>query len=1097
MSEEINKSKSVGIVGWWSNLNYGGVITYYALYQTLKDLGYDPMMIRRFSVNGKPRTTESIPSKFGERHYRLSPYCSYSSAAELNDLCAGFVAGSDQLYNPYLEPYAGKEYFLDFVSDDNLKFTYASSFGDAKTAPQPFIEKYKPLLTRLDAMSVREDFAVSIAKNLYDMDATQVLDPVFLAKPEAYDALADRSEEETGKGLLCFFLDPTPEKRALAERVAAEFGLEADFFLDMQHVEENVRNLEGVRMHPNCEPEALVKAYRDAKYVLTDSFHGTCLSVIFNKQFLSIANMKRGPKRFESILSLLGLMGRMTFETSYEAVKSILDSKIDYDSVNAVLDKERERSLQWMKHCLDGMEKKNHIRAALSMEECTSCSACANSCPVDAIRMTEDKDGFLKPAVNFVKCLNCGKCVRACGVLNATFTNRQQPVALAVMAEDDLRAVSSSGGAFTRLAEKTLREGGVVFGAAFTDDFKVEHIEVTDPEDIAKLRGSKYYASRIGDSYRKVKKYLEEGRKVLFSGVPCQISGLRTFLGGAKEGLFLVEILCHGITSEKVFRKYAKDVFNGKKIKAISFKPKKPWGWHSGVTALFEDGSTYAKPVESDAFYRSYLRGLNRASSCGTCPFSRIPRQGDVTIGDFWGIEKYDPALNDKKGTSLVLLNNEKGDAFMQGLSFPVCREVPLPFATAPNGALTHPFSHHPKRREFLDRLEKESYASLTRRFLAEEGGIDTVDMRDRAYFALAAEIDRRIGDRELLLLGDNGPLRRILSKYFGIVVDHFLTSYPQKVNERTEILGSVNGKRDLYFIVGVATDYDQSFVDKFKSFGFQEGKDFILKKKKPIVLENLDLSKGAYHDEYGNVIEGKGVLRRVVISGFANHVVIGESTQVSEIKEIRLSNNDEFIVEEGVKILGNTTIRMYGNMDGRASIRIGKKCDVRSLTIQLWNHPEMTEVTIGEECSFEENCAIYGSNGKKIRFGKDCLISRNAIFLLGEGHAIFDISSGKCVNNYEGNADDFCVIRDHVWVGINALLTSGTDVGSGSIIGVGAVVQGAYPNNVGIAGNIAKVVRKDIAWARAGYGIDISQCGDYAEKTKKQLFLQRNQRDR
>ena len=1086
MAGKSPKSKRVGIVGWWSNLNYGGVITYYALYNAIKDLGYDPLMIRRIASAGAPKDKESIPARFGESHYALSAYYTRRTIGELNDVCGAFVSGSDQLYNPALEKYSGGEYYLDFVSDNNIKFTYASSFGDAESAPKAYLDKYKPLMERLDAVSVRENFAVDIARKLYGVQATQVLDPVFLARKESYEALVAESDEEVKDGLLCFFLDPTPEKRALAERVAAELGVEADFFLDMQRVDANAERLKGLFTHPNCEPQALVKGYARAKYVLTDSFHGTCLSIIFNKQFISIANVKRGPKRFQSLLSTFDLSDRMTFDVSFDAVKGMLAQEIDYERVNAILDRERERSRGWLQDKLAGLGKTHNVALKLPADLCTGCASCANSCPVSAIQMKKDAYGFWKPNVNLTRCVDCGKCVKSCGVLSARFQNREEPPCYAVMASDDLRAVSSSGGAFTLLAEKVLKMGGVVFGAAFTDDFGVRHIAVENVQELAKLRGSKYYASEMGDVYRQVKACLDSGRKVLFSGVPCQISALRAFLGRQRKGLVTVEIVCHGVSSEKVFRKYAKDVFKGKTLTAISFKPKKPWGWHAGVTASFADGSTYAEPVETDLFYRSYLASLNRSSACGTCAFSRFPRQGDITIGDFWGVEKFDPALNDKQGTSLLFLNNETGDEFVKDISFALRREVPLAYATRSNGALVRPFPHHPNRQAFLDRLEKEDFASLTRRMLAEGGGLESVAPKDRPYYFMAAAISQNIGGRKLLLWGDSGPLRRMLQKHFGLAPDGFLTVYENKCNAQTEMLGSVAGKASEVFVAGAATGYDAAVIKRFEEMGFKEGKDFLLRGKTPVTLENLDLSSGGYHDAYGNVIEGYGTLKKVVIEGYNNRVTVGEGARTERITELHLAHNADVRIGEGCKFFGDFSVRIFGSMDGASKVEIGQGSEFRSGSIRLWNHPNGTSVVIGKKCTFEENLSVSGS-GRNLVLGDDCMTARNVTFLLGDGYAIYDVESAKCVNSVSSDeARNTARLGAHVWVGLNAIVMAGASVGEGSIIGAGAVVKRKFANNVAIAGNPSAVIRRNAAWAREGFGKDISQCGEYAKMTEE-----------
>lgn len=304
---------------------------------------------------------------------------------------------------------------------------------------------------------------------------------------------------------------------------------------------------------------------------------------------------------------------------------------------------------------------KDTVNTKVSYETCTGCGGCVNVCPVNAISMQTDPEGFIFPAVNEEKCVECRKCISACPVLTYENKNREEPEIFAVRAEDEIRAVSSSGGVFTVLAEQILSEGGAVCGAAFDDNMILRHVLVEDKEGLNRLRGSKYLQSDAGDAYARIKDLLEQGRKVLFSGTPCQNAALRNVLGENPDNLLLVDILCHGVPSQTLFSQYLRETAEGKKVRKVNFRSKQ-FGWQSGKILIeFDDNTEYIGDGKSDAFEVGFYRNLTLRKACSECKYSAYPREGDISIGDFWGISQVDAAQNDGKGTSIVFLNNEKG----------------------------------------------------------------------------------------------------------------------------------------------------------------------------------------------------------------------------------------------------------------------------------------------------------------------------------------------------------------------------------------------------------------------------------------------------
>ncbi len=357
----------------------------------------------------------------------------------------------------------------------------------------------------------------------------------------------------------------------------------------------------------------------------------------------------------------------------------------------------------------------NNVINIINQGNCTGCSACKEICPKDAIYMIYNKDGFLNPRIDNEKCVNCGICINHCPSFKPYYLNNKSPKCYAVWADDGIRAVSSSGGFFSVIACYFLEKNGYVCGAVYNDDFSVMHILTNRKENIKKMRGSKYIQSNVSGIYKEIKVQLSKGEKVLFTGMPCQIAGLYSNLGTEYSNLYTVELVCHGITSYKVFEYYKKDVLKNKEIKALEFKKKTPWGWHAGINAEFSDGSDYRKPAEEDAYFQAYLNGISKNVSCGKCKFNRFPRQADLSMGDFWKVTDFDKSLNDNRGTSLVLINNEHGEELFNAVKsmLKLYREVPLKYAVKGNSSLAAPYKNHFRRNKFFRELNNISFNKL------------------------------------------------------------------------------------------------------------------------------------------------------------------------------------------------------------------------------------------------------------------------------------------------------------------------------------------------------------------------------------------------
>lgn len=346
---------------------------------------------------------------------------------------------------------------------------------------------------------------------------------------------------------------------------------------------------------------------------------------------------------------------------------------------------------------------------------CSGCHACFLACPQKCIRLVADEEGFLYPQVDQKECSSCNLCEKVCPILNPhSISKETKPLAYAVKNTDEyIRERSSSGGVFTAMAEYIIEQGGLVFGAAFDDDFNVVHIRVDKKEDLEKLRGSKYVQSKIGYTYQEAKEALLSGKPVLFTGTPCQIGGLKAFLKKDYEKLYTQDLICHGVPSPLAWKKYLEYLKNEyiTEVKYVSFRNKeKSWKKYS-IFIRFENGQELMEPFTENLYMQAFLKNFSLRPSCYDCQFKGVNRVSDITLADFWGIENTLPQMDDDKGTSLVMIHSDKGKELLEMISSKLQRqEVDALLAIHENGSAVYSSPLSPKRKCFIDRLKKKSF---------------------------------------------------------------------------------------------------------------------------------------------------------------------------------------------------------------------------------------------------------------------------------------------------------------------------------------------------------------------------------------------------
>ncbi|AEE17232.1 Coenzyme F420 hydrogenase/dehydrogenase, beta subunit C-terminal domain [Treponema brennaborense] len=341
--------------------------------------------------------------------------------------------------------------------------------------------------------------------------------------------------------------------------------------------------------------------------------------------------------------------------------------------------------------------------STVEKNKCFGCGSCFQACPKNAIRMEADSEGFLFPKVDEEKCIDCGLCVKKCPSLSPVNIEKDfvQECYSAVYLADDVCKNSASGGAFASFAINTLKDVGVVFGCAYDDDLNAIHVKIDSLKELSKLQGSKYVSSDTKNTFIETKEILDSGKKVLYSGRPCQITGLLKFLGRQYDNLVTVDLVCHGVPSQLLFSKYLEWLGTkiGGKIIYYSFRDKDAGGWSCG--GKFKT-KTKTKTMEAscDPYYASFLRGETYRLSCYECPFANAERIGDLSICDFWGVEKFYPEIDTSKGVSGIIVNSGKGKKLLEKCadSFSI-KEISLEELKKQNTNLNHPTPMPEKRK--------------------------------------------------------------------------------------------------------------------------------------------------------------------------------------------------------------------------------------------------------------------------------------------------------------------------------------------------------------------------------------------------------------
>ena len=368
-------------------------------------------------------------------------------------------------------------------------------------------------------------------------------------------------------------------------------------------------------------------------------------------------------------------------------------------------------------------------------KDCCGCQVCMNVCSNGAITMKEDEFGYLYPQIEDSKCMSCGMCKKVCAYQNGSQTNYTEKSYAAVSKSENIIMKSASGGVCGQLANDFILNGGVVFGCAYkhiNSELIPIHIKAVTIEELQRIQGSKYVQSNTGFVYKEVKKCLIEGKQVLFSGTPCQAAALRRFLGNKSyDNLFIIDIICHGVPNSRMFNDYLKLLSkkSGKEVVDFSFREKgSGWGL-CGSASYLDKNNCFTKkiiPAGLSSYYTLFLTSVIYRENCYSCPYADANRIGDITIGDYWGIEKqHSEYLTDNggdmrysDGISCILVNTENGEKlinnYASGLNL---KPSTFDKIKQQNEQLVRPSKMNPFRDKVLKLYKEEGYVAVDNRY--------------------------------------------------------------------------------------------------------------------------------------------------------------------------------------------------------------------------------------------------------------------------------------------------------------------------------------------------------------------------------------------
>ncbi len=695
----MNEKGKVGIVTFHRAVNYGAILQAVALQKYTASLGYDSEIIDyksgvfdHYKLSNKKTSISYVKDRYSrekakrfERFLQINAKLSNQSydafsIHNINTACYQYViTGSDQVWNPDIVR-GDSAYLLDFVPEKGKKLSYAASIGvgEIGEAEKKWL---KDGLGSFKSVSVREKDAKKLLVKEGMAEAAVVCDPTLLLETSDWVKM-EKPIHTPKRYVLVYSFGTNIDLWNQARKYASEDGTEVCFINDSFVSSTTVNDIKGVG------PAEWLYVIHHADCVYTNSYHGMLFSVIYGVPFW-VADPGDGTfSRFEDIMELLNCKERVIRTVGGEWEQSY-DRLVVTDSFEKFVNHSKE----YLIDVLDGkdysdnalhiggntVKEKINVKHVVADDYCTGCTACVHTCHVNCIQMLPGAKGSRFPHVDASKCVQCGKCLEVCTKKAHTYKDSEeytQKYYALKNADFNDRMKSSSGGAFILLMELVISRGGVVYGVKSVRG-RVSYGRAEDFEKAKEFCKSKYVECHKGEVYRSVKKDLESGREVLFSGTPCTVAGLRNFLGEeCLQRLYTVDIICHGTPVPVIYRKYVRMLEKkyGAELINLDFRDKiydkSLFTYTQKIRAEFANGKVYHGYMDRDPYYKLFWSNAVLRDSCFGCKYATIERCGDITIGDWWGDRTIAPEFFADNAESSVLVNTKKGEELLEKIRF-------------------------------------------------------------------------------------------------------------------------------------------------------------------------------------------------------------------------------------------------------------------------------------------------------------------------------------------------------------------------------------------------------------------------------------------
>ncbi len=750
-----NSYADVGIMTFYSARNYGAALQAYALQTVIEAQGCSSQFINWHDNYGVKGTRASSFSKyisffklFGcstKRYFRSKVLYSQTTdefvkfrlkyldvdsrpaydeidLAEIAKSYKGIIAGSDMVWSDIGQSLDA--FFLQFAPFEK-RGSYAPSLTGVKQFDEERTATFARYIDSIKYLSFREKEGCTFAAQNCNKRALQVVDPTLLmTKSEWQKSLSLPSRPQTKKYILCYMFGGTPQKLLKKiTAIAVDNGLEIRFIpMSPNEFESEIKGgYTGV-----YGPKDFVDLFLNASFVVTNSYHGLLFSLISQIPFAVIERekenkWKQNEGRISNILNLIG-QGNRLIENETQLNKDQLT--INYEHINQLLKPAIQSSYDYLVNQINDLKKNKADRVSkdygtiseLSVKQCFSCGVCKETCPTSAIDLKQNEEGFYYPVIDQAKCVQCGNCVTHCPAI--TNPHKYHFLAAYCGHGNSIETKNSaSGGVFWEIAKAIILRGGKVAGAILIEN-KCKHVIVDSLEDLKQLQGSKYIKSDIQEVYEKTKSLLDNGEIVLFSGTPCQVASLKTYLGVSYRNLYTIDVLCHGVPSQALWDSYCSFISNGNVITDISFRNKDHESERRSAFQLKYKAvnKTVIKEAHNSGYYNLYVNNASFQMSCYYCKFAGIDRIGDITIGDCdsW---KHQSGIDLTKTQSMFLVNTEKGqelfDSVQNQLEY---SNLDIEAEAIANVTLSHPTEMPQVRRDVYSMVHDLGWAYFEKR---------------------------------------------------------------------------------------------------------------------------------------------------------------------------------------------------------------------------------------------------------------------------------------------------------------------------------------------------------------------------------------------